>query len=133
MLHIDNDTKYYWYHDVADFRKGFAGLSGLVRAHMHKEVTDGGVYIFLNRRRNAIKLLKWEQDGLAIYHKHLERGLFEVPKASSDGRHMRITSEQLSLILHGIRLSSVVRNKRFTFSASGYPHRVNELPEKGTL
>ena len=64
MPHIDNDTKFYWYHYVADFRKGFAGLSGLVRAHMHKEVTDGGVYFFINRRRNAIKLLKWEQDGL---------------------------------------------------------------------
>lgn len=126
MLHIDHDTKYFWYQDVTDFRKGFAGLSGLVRDHMRKEVTDGGVFIFVNRRRNAIKLLKWDHDGLAIYHKRLERGLFEIPVASSDGRHMRISSEQLSLILHGIRLSSVVRNKRFTLRSKGYPQKVNE-------
>lgn len=126
MLHIDHDTKYYWYQDVADFRKGFSGLSGLVREHMRKEVTDGGVFIFTNRRRNAIKLLKWDHDGLAIYHKRLERGLFEIPVASSDGRHMRISSEQLSLILHGIRLSSVVRNKRFMLRSKGYPQQVNE-------
>ena len=60
------------------------------------------------------------------YHKRLERGLFEIPVASSDGRHMRISSEQLSLILHGIRLSSVVRNKRFTLRSKGYPQKVNE-------
>ncbi len=117
---------------MADFRKGFTGVRGLVRAHMHKEVTDGVVFIFLNRLRNAIKLLKWEQNGLAIYHKRLEPGLFEAPIAPSDGSHMRITSKQLSQILHGIRLSSVLRNKRFTFRASGYPHRVNEGQEKCT-
>jgi transposase len=106
MLHIDHDTKYFCYQDLTDFRKGFAGLSGIVREHMRKEVTDGGVFIFVNRRRNAIKLLKWDYDGLAIYHKRLERGLFEIPVASSDGRHMPISSEHLSLILHGIRLPS---------------------------
>ena len=42
MLHIDHDTKYYWYQDVTDFRKSFAGFSGIVREHMRKEVTDGG-------------------------------------------------------------------------------------------
>ena len=126
MLHIDHDTKYFWYQDVTDFRKGFGGLSGLVREHMRKEVTDGGVFIFVNRRRNAIKLLKWDHDVLPIYHKRLERGLLETPVASSDGRHMRISSEQLSLISHDIRFSSVVRTKRFKLRSKGYPQKVNE-------
>ena len=126
MLHLDADTKYYWFQGPVDFRKGFDGLCGIVQEHMRREVTEGGVFIFVNRRRNAIKLLKWDHDGLAIYHKRLERGLFETPVASSDGRHMHISSEQLSLILHGIRLSSVVRNKRFTLRSKGYPQKVNE-------
>jgi transposase len=69
----------------------------------------------VNRRRNAIKLLKWEGDGLAIYHKRLEQGVFEEPKKSYDGRQMIIDADQLSLILQGIRLSSVKRHKRFSF------------------
>ncbi len=93
---------------------------------MRKQLTDGGVNIFVNCRRNAIKLLKWDHDGLAIYHKRLERGLFEIHVTSSDGRHMHIGSEQLSSILHGIRLSSVVRNKRFTLRSKGYSQRVDE-------
>jgi transposase len=76
MLHLDADTKYYWYDGAVDFRKGFDGLCGVVQEFLRREVTDGGVFIFVNRRRNAIKLLKWEGDGLAIYHKQLEQGVF---------------------------------------------------------
>ena len=115
MLHLDASTKYFWFNGSADFRKGFDGLCGLVKEHLRTDVTDGGVFIFLNRRRNAIKLLKWEGDGLSIYHKRLEQGVFEEPKKSADGTQIIIDSDQLSLILQGIRLSSVVRNKRFKF------------------
>jgi transposase len=117
MLHIDTDTRYYWHQGATDFRKGFDGLCGLVKEHLSREVTDGGVFIFVNRRRNAIKLLKWEGDGLAIYHKRLERGVFEEPRRSCDGTHLLVTGDQLTLILQGIRLSSVVRNKRFGYKA----------------
>jgi transposase len=82
---------------------------------MDAEVERGGVFIFVNRRRNAIKLLKWEGDGLAIYHKRLEQGVFEEPKKSADGMQMIIDADQLSLILQGIRLSSLIHNKRFKF------------------
>ena len=117
MLHIDTDTKYYWFHGPVDFRKGFDGLSGLIQEFLQREVTDGSVFIFVNRRRNAIKLLKWEGDGLAIYHKRLEQGVFEEPKKSADGKQIIIDADQLSLILQGIRLSSVVRNRRFKLRA----------------
>ena len=82
---------------------------------MDAEVEGGGVFIFVNRRRNAIKLLKLEGDGLAIYHKRLELGVFEEPKKTADGKQMIIDADQLSLILQAIRLSSVVRNKRLKF------------------
>jgi len=117
MLHIDADTRYYWYQHNADFRKGFDGLCGLVKEYMGRDVAQGGVFIFVNRRRNAIKLLKWEGDGLAIYHKRLEQGVFEEPKPSADGSQLLVTADQLTLILQGIRLSSVVRNKRFRMRA----------------
>ncbi len=117
MLHLDASTKYFWFQGTADFRKGFYGLCGLVKEFMDAEIEGGGVFIFVNRRRNAIKLLKWEGDGLAIYHKRLEQGVFEEPKKSADGKQMIIDADQLSLILQGIRLSSVVRNKRFKLRA----------------
>ena len=117
MLHIDTDKKYYWFHGPVKFRKGFDGLSGLIQEFLRREVTDGGVFIYVNRRRNAIKLLKWEGDGLAMYHKRLDQGAFEEPKKSADDKQIIIDADQLSLILQGILLSSVVRNKRFKWMA----------------
>ena len=110
MLHIDTDTKYHWFYGPVDFRKAFDGLSGLIQEFLRREVTDGGFLIFVNLRRNAIKPLKWEGDGLAMYHKRLEQGAFEEPQKSVDGKQIIIDANQLSLILHGIRLSLVVRN-----------------------
>ena len=110
MLHIETDTKYYWFHGSVDFRKAFDGLSGLIQEFLRREVTDGGFLIFVNLRRNAIKLLKWEGDGLPMYHKRLEQGVFEEPQKSVDGKQIIIDANQLSLILQGIRLSFVLRN-----------------------
>ena len=108
MLHIDTDTKYCGFQGPVDFRKGFGGLSGLIQEFLGREVIDRGLFIFVNRQRNAINLLKWEGVGLAIYHKRLERGVFEESKKSADGKQITIDADQLSLILQGIRISSVL-------------------------
>lgn len=113
MLHLHAESRYYWFHGKTDFRKGFDGLCGLVREHMEREVTDGGLFIFVNSRRNQLKLLHWEGDGLAMYHKRLEKGIFEEPLRSVDGSSVVITAEQLQLILQGIVLNSVVKRKRY--------------------
>ncbi len=45
---------------------------------MKQHVLSGDVFIFINRRRNQVKLLCWDKDGLAVYHKRLEKGTFEL-------------------------------------------------------
>jgi transposase len=114
MLHLHPATRYYWFMGKTDFRKSFDGLCGLVQAYMHHPVTDAGaVFIFVNQRRTQIKLLHWEGDGLSIYHKRLERGVFESPKPDSLHHSVLISAEKLQLILQGIALSSVVKRKRY--------------------
>jgi transposase len=125
MLHLHSGTAYYWCQGKTDFRKSFDGLCGLVMLHLQREVTAGGVFIFVNRRRNQIKLLHWEGDGLAIYHKRLEKGLFEEPSYSKDGKAVLIDAEKLQLILQGIVLNSVIKRKRYTHNNS-YPQIKND-------
>ena len=120
MLHLDSSTRYYWYQGKTDFRNGFDGLCGLVRQHLNREVMQGGVFIFVNSRRNQIKLLHWEGDGLAMYHKRLEKGVYENPALGADGKSLLIDVEQLQLILQGIVLKSVVKRKRYVHTNS-YP------------
>lgn len=113
MLHLHPDTRYYWFQGKTDFRKSFDGLCGLVQLYLNRDVTEGGIFIFVNRRRNQIKLLHWEGDGLSIYHKRLEKGVYEEPQSAMDGTSVLISAENLQLILQGIALNSVVKRKRY--------------------
>lgn len=95
-------------------RKGFDALCGIVLQHMQSNVLQGGVYIFVNRKRNQIKLLTWEGDGLAIYYKRLEKGVYELPSITSENNSATIDAIQLQLILQGIVLNSVRKKIRFS-------------------
>jgi transposase len=114
MLQLNCYTTYYWYNGAADMRKGFDALCGMVQQHMHSNVLQGGVYIFVNRKRNQIKLLTWEGDGLAIYYKRLEKGVYELPSITPDSTCATIDMLQLQLILQGIVLNSVKKKLRFS-------------------
>jgi transposase len=114
MLHLSPATSYFWYNGVADMRKGFDALCGIVQQHMNANVLQGGVYIFVNRKRNQIKLLAWEGDGLAIYYKRLEKGVYELPPIPAGKNTANIDSIQLQLILQGIVLNSVKKKMRFS-------------------
>jgi transposase len=114
MLHIDSGTTYYWFNGIADMRKGFDALCGMVQHHMQANVLLGGVYIFVNRKRNQIKLLHFEGDGLAIYYKRLEKGRYELPVIDPQSTCATIDWLQLQLILQGILLNSVRKKVRFS-------------------
>lgn len=92
-------------------RKGFDGLSGIIQQHIKQSSLSGTVFIFLNRRRNQLKLLLWEGDGFSLYHKRLERGTFELPAERE--QDSGISAEQLLLILRGISLKHVRKRKRY--------------------
>jgi transposase len=114
MLSLTSHRRYFLYLPVADMRKGFDGLCGLVRNELGQNPLSGDVYIFLNRRRNQTKLLSWESGGLAIYSKRLEQGTYELPEIKSSADNMEISSECLGFILDGIQLNSVQKRKRFS-------------------
>jgi transposase len=80
MIALHAQHKYYLYGQPTDMRKSFDGLSGLVRNHLRRNPTSGEVYVFLNRKRDMIKVLLWDRSGFAIYSKRLERGSFERPR-----------------------------------------------------
>ena len=97
-------------------RKSFDGLSGLVKQQMALNLLGGDIFIFINKRRNQIKLLSWDNDGLCIYHKRLEKGTFEIPLAGNLAS-VTLTSQQLRFILEGIQLKSVRHRPRFKLTA----------------
>jgi transposase len=111
MLSLPAGCRYFFYRPETDMRKGFDGLSGIVRNALSKDPLAGDIFIFINRRRNQVKLLLFEGDGFAIYHKRLERGTYEIPDTAED--HVVLRHDQLQFILQGVLLSSVRHRKRF--------------------
>lgn len=109
MLHLSAHCSYYLYTGHADMRKGFDGLSGLVRSRMYLDPLSRSVYIFMNRRRTHVKLLFWEGDGFSLYYKRLEKGTFELPAAAPQGKESAwaLDVRQLQFILQGVSLKQI--------------------------
>lgn len=118
MFALTAQQPYFLYHEPTDMRKGFNGLSGLVRNELDKDPLSGAVFIFINRRRNRMKLLVWEDSGFVLYYKMLERGTFELPHFEQ-GASGQITWRDLVLILEGVVLSSIKKKKRFSLQKTG--------------
>ncbi len=95
-----------------DMRKSFDGLSGLVQECFGQDLLTGHLFLFLNRRRDRIKILYFDRDGLAIWYKRLESGSFEMPgTTAADG--VELQPAQLAMILSGIDMRSARQRKRF--------------------
>ena len=80
-------------------RKSFHGLAEIVRSEMQCDVLNGDIYIFLSKRRNAIKLLRFEADGFAIFYKRLEKGTYEIPAHDNKSQAIIISDNELIFIL----------------------------------
>jgi len=106
-------TRIYLYTPHVDMRRSFDGLMAIVQAEFEQDVDQGDVFLFINRRRDRIKILWWDDDGLAIFMKRLERGTFERPRHAADSKHIQMDRTDLALLLSGIELKSVRRRKRY--------------------
>ena len=113
MLSISKAYRYYIYRNPADMRNSFDGLCGLVTNEFLQNPLSGDVFVFLNKRKNQIKLLNWQGDGFVIFYKRLEKGTYELPAINTDSVSYEISSQQLLLINEGIRLSSVKKRMRY--------------------
>jgi transposase len=125
MLSLSSSCRYFLYRHQTDMRKGFDGLSGIVRDGLQKDPLSGDIFIFLNKRRNQVKLLLWEQDGFSVYYKRLERGTYELPSLSGSSTSVELRSDELMLIMQGISLKSVLRRKRFDQGKNIFQSNVN--------
>ena len=112
-ISFGNRYRYFIYRSGCDMRKGYDGLSGLVRNEWKMNPLSGDIFIFLSKQRNKIKLLHWQGDGFVIYSKRLEKGTFELPKEKLSENKIEITGHQLQFILEGITLSSIKKRKRY--------------------
>jgi transposase len=113
VINLHHPVRVFFHTPPTDLRKGFDALAGLVTTAFAQDPTCGHLFLFVNRRRDRLKILYWDRDGLAIWYKRLETGSFQIPTAPAEAVSIEMTATQLSLILSGIDLRSARQRKRY--------------------
>lgn len=120
MFHLHNSLQYYLYPLPVDMRKSFYTLSGVVNSLMNQNVRDGGVFIFMNRHQNVMKILHMEYAGLVIYHKRLESGRFKLPAFDENTASITINWQDLMTMVQSVKIRCgkprKIVNKNLLFS-----------------
>ena len=115
MFALTPEFCYYPYRQPTDMRKSFNGLSGLVITRLHRNPTSGEVFLFVNKRRDMIKLLRFEGNGFILYYKRLEEGTLELPQFDEQSTTCTMTWTQLVMMIEGISMKKIFQRKRFSF------------------
>jgi len=105
MIGLGSATRVYLAAGATDMRKGFDGLYGMARDRLGIDPLSGHLFVFCNGRRNRLKVLYWDGSGLWICSKRLEKGRFSWPAQGDDQGRVRMSSEELTLLVGGIELS----------------------------
>ena len=62
MMRPSNDLDHVWLaRKAVDFRKGINGLSILVEEQLARDPFSGQLFVFVNRKRDKVKILYWER------------------------------------------------------------------------
>ena len=94
-----------------DMRRGFDTLAQMARTVFDQDPLSGHLFVFWSRRRDRVKILHWDRDGLALWYKRLEEGSFRFREDASGG--MELSVPDLMLVLDGVDLSTVKRSRRY--------------------
>ena len=89
----------------------------MVEEQLQLNPLSGHLFVFRSRRGDRLKLLYWEETGYALWYKRLEVGSFRFPAAPADQKSVTISAADLAMLLDGVDLTSVRRQKRYRQSA----------------
>lgn len=114
MIFLPRAVKLYFATEPASLRKSFDGLSNEVRQVLRRDPLSGHVFVFLNRRKNQVKLIAWTRGGFTVVHKRLERGTFAFARQlTSDAKCVAIDVHELSMLLEGLDIERGRMSRRW--------------------
>jgi transposase len=114
MLSLPPSVRLFIATQLVDGRKGPDSLMTLVRDVLGHDIFGGHLFVFFTRRRDRVRIVYWDRDGIAMWTKRLERGRFCFETAGSDSVDvMTLEAAELGLILEGIDLEGARKRPRW--------------------
>ena len=77
-------------------RRSFDALSLAAEQHLGEEPQSGTLFVFVNKRKNRLKVLWFDRNGFCILYKRLHRAHFDVPVARV------IDAKTLAAVVRGV-------------------------------
>jgi transposase len=71
---------------------------------MNSNIRDGGVFIFVNREQNIMKILHMEYAGLVIYYKKLDSGRFKLPGFDENTTSLILNWSDLMMMVQNVKI-----------------------------
>lgn len=109
MLSLPPSVRIFVARGATDMRKSFDTLAALVCDVVAQDPQSGHLFVFMNRRRNRVKILWWDRSGYCLLAKRLEHGQFHLYDRAGDDRGYEVSASDLALLLDGIDLRRVKR------------------------
>ena len=129
MLNLPASTKIFLCREPVDFRKAHNGLFAIVRDQLAENIFEGGLFVFLNKRRNGVKILEWDGNGLWLHYKRLEKGTFSWLPQSAELK-VPMTRAELSMLLEGIDLKAGKYRRYFADELGIHGHATRGIKER---
>lgn len=112
MMPMALNTRVYLCTEAVDMRKHFDGLYGLAKTVLEEDPLSGALFVFMNRRRDYVKVLYHDRGGLCLWSKRLELGTFEALRAADDGKKRALSMAELTMLIDGVKVSGVEHRRR---------------------
>jgi transposase len=109
MLSFPSSVRIFLALQPCDMRKSFDGLHAQVEHVLEGNVRSGALFVFSNKRRNLLKILYFDGNGLWILAKRLEQGAFTWPQG--DDEKIALSPRALALLLEGVDLTQTKAKK----------------------
>ena len=122
MILIPRAVRVYFATAPTNLRRSFDGLVNDIRHALGYDPLSGHVFVFLNRRKNQVKLIVWTRGGFTIVHKRLERGTFTFPAlVTANATSVALDVHELAMLLEGIDVSRAKKKPRWEPPARSRP------------
>lgn len=106
IFNFTETTRFYFYREPVDMRKGIHSLYHLVKTTGKLEALSGDGFVFVGRTRKSLKVLRWQKEGFVLYNKKLELGRYSLPRQVGDTPFFELEAAVIDQIVNSIKHKS---------------------------
>lgn len=111
MLTLGSSFNYYFCAEPVTLRYRHKGIRQYIRSQLHRDPTNGDVYIFLSKEYNRIRIYYYHHQGEILSEKILNASHFVEPVFDEKKGVYRISWESFVYLVEGI----VLRDRKVPF------------------